>query len=216
MTSHNLPAEPNRFVGRARDVDELRGLLRDQRLVTLCGVGGIGKTRLALRVAGSVVGEFPDGVWLVELGRITSPDLVAHEIATVLGVREERSRPALDGLRVRLRGARALLLLDNCEQVVERCAELVAELLAGCPDLRILLTTREALRIPGELVWRVPRSTCPTRATPTPRPCCCSPTGPWPRAPAWPPATSTTSPGSAWRSTGSRSRSNWPRPARGC
>ncbi|MEU4700183.1 helix-turn-helix transcriptional regulator [Nonomuraea dietziae] len=156
MTSHNLPAEPNRFVGRARDVDELRGLLRDQRLVTLCGVGGIGKTRLALRVAGSVVGEFPDGVWLVELGRITSPDLVAHEIATVLGVREERSRPALDGLRVRLRGARALLLLDNCEQVVERCAELVAELLAGCPDLRILLTTREALRIPGELVWRVP------------------------------------------------------------
>ncbi|GAA2364046.1 hypothetical protein GCM10010404_17760 [Nonomuraea africana] len=156
MTSHNLPAEPNRFVGRARDVDELRGLLRDQRLVTLCGVGGIGKTRLALRVARSVVSEFADGVWLVELARITSPDLVAHEIATVLGVREERSRPALDGLRVRLRGARALLLLDNCEQIVERCAELVSELLASCPDLRILLTTREALRIPGELVWRVP------------------------------------------------------------
>ncbi|MFD1935913.1 ATP-binding protein [Nonomuraea mangrovi] len=156
MTSHNLPVEPNRFVGRARDLDELCGLLRDQRLVTLCGVGGIGKTRLALRVAAKVVPDFPDGVWLVELARITGADLVAHEIANTLGVREERSRPSLDGLLVRLRGARALLLLDNCEQVVERCAELVSELLAGCPDLRILLTTREALRIPGELVWRVP------------------------------------------------------------
>ncbi|MEV0378611.1 LuxR C-terminal-related transcriptional regulator [Nonomuraea sp. NPDC050643] len=153
---HNLPAEPNRFIGRARDVAELSALVREERVVTLSGVGGIGKTRLSLRVAARAVPWFADGVWLVELGRVGDPALVAGELAGVLGVHEELPGHLLDGLRVRLREAGALIVLDNCEHLVECCAELVAGLLADCPDLRFLLTSREPLRIPGELVWRVP------------------------------------------------------------
>jgi predicted ATPase/DNA-binding CsgD family transcriptional regulator len=153
---HNLPAEPNRFVGRARDVTELCALVQDQRVITLSGTGGIGKTRLSLRVAARVVSGFTDGVWLVELARIVNPALIVNEIAEVLGVREERPGLLLDGLRVRLRAATALLVLDNCEHLVEQCAELVAGLIAECPGLRFLLTSREPLRIPGELIWRVP------------------------------------------------------------
>ncbi|WP_431931796.1 ATP-binding protein [Nonomuraea jabiensis] len=153
---HNLPAEPNRFVGRVRDVAELAALVHEQRVVTLSGVGGIGKTRLALRVAAQQLSRFPDGVWLVELARIGNPELIVNEMAEVLGVRDEVPGRLLDGLRTRLRTARALIVLDNCEHLVERCAELVAGLTAECPELRFLLTSREPLRIPGELVWRVP------------------------------------------------------------
>ncbi|MEV4578200.1 LuxR C-terminal-related transcriptional regulator [Nonomuraea jabiensis] len=153
---HNLPAEPNRFVGRVRDVAELAALVHEQRVVTLSGVGGIGKTRLALRVAAQQLSRFPDGVWLVELARIGNPELIVNEMAEVLGVRDEVPGRLLDGLRTRLRAARALIVLDNCEHLVERCAELVAGLTAECPELRFLLTSREPLRIPGELVWRVP------------------------------------------------------------
>ena len=153
---HNLPAEPNRFVGRARDVAELGTLVHEERVITLSGVGGIGKTRLSLRVAAQAVPRFPDGVWLVELARIGNPALIVSEMAEVLGVREEVPGRLLDGLRMRLREARTLVVLDNCEHLVERCAELVTELIAECPELRFLLTSREPLRIPGELIWRVP------------------------------------------------------------
>ncbi|MEU7740125.1 LuxR C-terminal-related transcriptional regulator [Nonomuraea sp. NPDC049158] len=156
QVQHNLPAEPNRFVGRARDVAELCALVRGERVVTLSGVGGIGKTRLSLRVAASALPGFTDGVWLVQLARVSDPELIVKEMADVLGVREEGSERLLDGLRIRLRGTRTLLLLDNCEHLVEPCAELVAGLLADCPELRFLLTSREPLRIPGELIWRVP------------------------------------------------------------
>ncbi|MEV0615510.1 LuxR C-terminal-related transcriptional regulator [Nonomuraea sp. NPDC050404] len=153
---HNLPVEPNRFIGRARDVVELGALVREERLVTLSGVGGIGKTRLALRVAEQALPWFADGVWLVELARVGSPALVVSEIAGVLGVRDEIPGRLLDGLLVRLRDAGALIVLDNCEHLVESCAELVSELIAECPELRFLLTSREPLRIQGELIWRVP------------------------------------------------------------
>ncbi|MGW0806907.1 LuxR C-terminal-related transcriptional regulator [Nonomuraea sp. NPDC002799] len=153
---HNLPAEPNRFVGRSRDVAELCELVHDQRVITLSGIGGIGKTRLSLRVAATVVPLFADGVWLVELARVGDPALVVNELAEVLGVRDEIPGRLLDGLRVRLREARTLIVLDHCEHLVEHCADLVAELVAECPGLRFLLTSREPLRIPGELVWRVP------------------------------------------------------------
>ncbi|WP_219462571.1 ATP-binding protein [Nonomuraea rhizosphaerae] len=153
---HNLPAEPNRFVGRDRDVAELTALVHDERVVTLCGVGGIGKTRLSLRVAATALPGFADGVWLVQLARLDDPGLVLREMTGVLGVREEGPGRLLDGLRARLSGARTLILLDNCEHLVESCAELVAGLIADCPQLRFLLTSREPLRIPGELVWRVP------------------------------------------------------------
>ncbi|MEU6711783.1 LuxR C-terminal-related transcriptional regulator [Nonomuraea sp. NPDC046802] len=153
---HNLPAEPDRFVGRERDVAELCALVGDVRVITLSGVGGVGKTRLSLRVAANVAPLFADGVWLVELARLTGPAMLVNELAAVLGVREEIPGRLLDGLRVRLRASRALLVLDNCEHLVESCAELVSELLDGCPWLRFLITSREPLRIPGELIWRVP------------------------------------------------------------
>ncbi|MFC4111393.1 LuxR C-terminal-related transcriptional regulator [Nonomuraea zeae] len=163
---HNLPAEPNRFVGRERDLDDLRGLFGETRVVTLCGVGGIGKTRLALRVAAGLVPAYPDGVWLVELARFSRPEFVAQEIARVLGVREETGRPLLDTVTARLRGLRCLLLLDNCEHLVDRCAEVSAALIAACPRLSILATSREPLRIASELIWRVPPLDLPDMGTP--------------------------------------------------
>ncbi|NJP98505.1 tetratricopeptide repeat protein [Nonomuraea sp. FMUSA5-5] len=163
---HNLPAEPNRFIGRERDLDDLRGLFGETRVVTLCGVGGIGKTRLALQVAAGLLPSFPDGVWLVELARFGRPELVEQEVARVLGVREESARPLRDTMTARLGDQRCLLLLDNCEHVVDTCAELVSALVAACPSLRVLATSREPLRIPSELIWRVPPLDLPDPATP--------------------------------------------------
>ncbi|MBB6546596.1 LuxR C-terminal-related transcriptional regulator [Nonomuraea rubra] len=162
---HNLPAEPNRFVGRERDLDDLHDLFGETRVVTLCGVGGIGKTRLALQVAAGLVPSFPDGVWLVELARLGRPELVEQEVAGVLGVREEAGRPLLDTMTARLRDQRCLLLLDNCEHLVDRCAEVAAALVAACPSLRVLATSREPLRIASELIWRVPPLDLPDRVT---------------------------------------------------
>ncbi|SDJ63252.1 Predicted ATPase [Nonomuraea maritima] len=162
---HNLPAEPNRFVGRERDLADLRGLFDDTRVVTLCGVGGIGKTRLALRLAAGLSSDCPDGVWLVELARLGRPELVEQEIARVLGVHEEVGRPLLDTVSVRLRGRRCLLVLDNCEHLVDRCAEVVEALVAACPLLRVLATSREPLRIASELIWRVPPLDLPDAVT---------------------------------------------------
>ncbi|MFB4286486.1 LuxR C-terminal-related transcriptional regulator [Nonomuraea sp. ATR24] len=153
---HNLPAEPNSFVGRERDIGELCRLVGDARLVTLCGIGGIGKTRLALRVAAQCAPAYPEGVWLAELARISRPELVVREIARALGVREERGRPLLGTVAARLRDGRCLLVLDNCEHLIDECAEVAAALLASWDELAILATSREPLRIAGELVWRVP------------------------------------------------------------
>ncbi|MER6578461.1 LuxR C-terminal-related transcriptional regulator [Nonomuraea sp. NPDC001023] len=156
MLRHNLPAEPDRFIGRERDLDELCGLVGEVRLLTLSGVGGTGKTRCALQIASRLVPSFPDGVWLAELSRLTRADLLVHEITKVLGVHEEGVRPLLDTLVDFLRGKKPLLVLDNCEHLVEACAELAERLLSSCEDLRLLVTSREPLKIPGELVWRVP------------------------------------------------------------
>ncbi|MFI6499083.1 LuxR C-terminal-related transcriptional regulator [Nonomuraea typhae] len=153
---HNLPVEPNRFVGRERDIADLCALFDETRAVTLCGVGGIGKTRLAMRVADRLLGGFADGAWLVELASITRPELVAQEIAEVFGLESERGQDLLDAVVARLAGARCLILLDNCEHLIEATAHVTAQLLAGCPGVRVLATSREALRIPGELMWHVP------------------------------------------------------------
>ncbi|PZG19697.1 LuxR C-terminal-related transcriptional regulator [Nonomuraea aridisoli] len=162
---HNLPADPNRFVGRERDLHDLRGLFAETRVVTLCGVGGIGKTRLALQVAAGLTAAHPDGVWLVELAGLRRPELVDQEIARVLGVREEAGRPLLDTVTDRLRDQRCLLLLDNCEHLVDRCAEVVEALVAACPPVRVLATSREPLRIASELIWRVPPLDLPDDVT---------------------------------------------------
>src|SRR5882724_4348434 len=152
----NLPAEPNSFVGRERDLAELRLLLTDVRALTLCGPGGIGKTRLALRLAAGLAPEFPDGAWLAELADLADPELVARRVAATLGVREEPSRPVTETLADALRSRRLLLVLDTCEHLVEACAPLVQQLLASCRWIRVIATSREPLRVRGETVWRVP------------------------------------------------------------
>ncbi|QXJ20474.1 tetratricopeptide repeat protein [Actinomadura graeca] len=155
----NLPAEPNAFVGRDRDVGDLRRLLEDMRAVTLCGPGGIGKTRLALHVAHAMVSVHPEGVWFVELADVRpdgTPEPIARRVAAVLDIAEEDDRPLAETLMDALDGPSVLLVLDNCEHVVDECAALTGMLLARCRRLRVLATSREPLRLPCENVWRVP------------------------------------------------------------
>jgi predicted ATPase/DNA-binding NarL/FixJ family response regulator len=152
----NLPAEPNSFIGRERDLTELAGLLGQVRALTLCGPGGIGKTRLALRVAAGLAPEYPDGAWIVDLADAGDPALLVPLVAAMLGIRAERDLPLADTLTAALRPRAMLLILDTCERLVDVCAELAQQLLADCPGLRIIATSREPLRIRGEVAWRVP------------------------------------------------------------
>jgi len=151
----NLPAEPNSFVGRDRDLGDLELLISNVRALTLCGPGGIGKTRLAMRLGWQLAGDFPDGVWLVELASTTDPAHAAHQVATALGVSEEHGRSAAATLADALRGRRLLLILDTCEHLVDAVADLARDLIASCPQLRVVATSREPLRVRGETVWRV-------------------------------------------------------------
>ena len=153
--------EPNSFVGRERELDELRQFARSIRAVTLCGSGGIGKTRLALRVLAGLTAEFPDGVWFIELGDLRQPELVVSRVASVIGVEEEPGRPLLDTLADALRPRRLLLALDNCEHLIDSCARLCHRLLASSPGLRVLATSREPLRVAAETVWQVPPLSLP-------------------------------------------------------
>jgi predicted ATPase/DNA-binding NarL/FixJ family response regulator len=152
----HLPEEPNSFIGRERELDELRRLVYSTRALTLAGPGGIGKTRLALHLLGSMTAEFPDGAWFVELADLRQADLVVSRLAAVVGVGEEPGRPLLDTLAEVLRSRRMLLALDNCEHLLDACAEVAGRLLASSPGLRLLVTSREPLRLAAETVWRVP------------------------------------------------------------
>jgi len=144
------------FVGRRLEVDELRALLHSLRAVTLCGAGGIGKSRLALRLLDVVAPEFTDGAWFVELGDLRQPELVVPRVASIVGVGEEPGRPLLDTLADSFRYRRVLLVLDNCEHLIDACASLCQRLLASSPGLRVVATSREPLRVAAETVWPVP------------------------------------------------------------
>ena len=162
----NLPAEPNSFIGRERDLSELALLLSDVRALTLCGPGGIGKTRLAVRLACDLVPEFPDGAWLVELADTADAELIPRRVAATFGIREEQDRPLMATLAEALRARQLLIVLDTCEHIVDGCAELVQQLLASCPSLRVVATSREPLRVRGETVWRVPPLSVPAGLDP--------------------------------------------------
>jgi predicted ATPase/class 3 adenylate cyclase len=158
---NNLPLQLTNFVGRAAELVELGEVVSRARLVTLTGAGGTGKTRLALEVAGALSDSFADGIWFADLSAITDPALVAAAVSLALGVHDaaevtgERRRGPADAIVACLGGARVLLIMDNCEQVVSSCAELARVLLAGCPNLRVLATSREVLGLAGEVAWRV-------------------------------------------------------------
>ena len=163
---HNLPAQMTSFVGRERELLEVKRMLAMTRLLTLTGPGGTGKTRLALEVAGDLVGAYPEGVRLVELAPLSEPGLVVGQMAGTLGVQERPGEPLLDALIDALRSRQMLIVLDNCEHLVDAVARLVEDLLRSCPNLRLLATSREALGIPGEINWPVPPLSLPDPGRP--------------------------------------------------
>jgi predicted ATPase/DNA-binding SARP family transcriptional activator len=153
--SHNLPLQLTSFVGRGRDLDEIKRLLARARLLTLVGPGGVGKTRLALQVASGVLDLYRDGVWLVDLASLSDPDLIPQAVSSALGLREQPGRAPTETLANFLQSRHLLLVLDNCEHLVEAAAGLAESVLRGSPQVRVLATSQERLNIPGEHVWHV-------------------------------------------------------------
>jgi len=156
-----LPRDVTRFVGRARELAELGQLMESSRLITIVGIGGGGKTRLAVELARRKTSGYADGVCFVQLDHVTDPALVSSEVVMTIGLREQSRRTALQTLIDGLQARECLLVLDTCERVVESCAQLASELLLRCPSLTILCTSRQPLNAPGELVWRIPPLSLP-------------------------------------------------------
>jgi predicted ATPase/DNA-binding CsgD family transcriptional regulator len=156
-----LPVELTSFIGRERELATTRALLRNSRCVTLTGVGGSGKTRLALELASDLEAEFRDGVVFVDLAPISDPDLVVKATLESIGLVESARRSVVEAILIALRHAHLLLVLDNCEHVVAACAALVERLLKACPDLRVLATSRQPLEIPGEVAFALPPLSIP-------------------------------------------------------
>lgn len=153
---NNLPIQLTSFVGRDREMAEVKHLLATTRSLTLTGTGGCGKTRLALQMAADLLDEFPDGVWLVELAALSDATLITRTVASALHVQEEPGRPLVVTLSESLRTKRLLLVLDNCEHLIAACAHLAETLLLTSPTLKLLATSRERLGIPGEMTYSVP------------------------------------------------------------
>ena len=168
MAPGNLPLALSSFIGRGREIMEVKRLLAATRLLTLTGAGGSGKTRLALWVAAELAADFADGAWLVELAPLADPALVPQTVLARSACASRRASPPPRRLADHLREKRLLLVLDNCEHLVGACAELAEALLRACPGLRILATSREPLGIAGEMTWRVPSLAVPDRP-PRPR-----------------------------------------------
>lgn len=159
---NKLPAQATRFVGREEELAALRRHLRQARLVTLLGMGGLGKTRLSLQAAAEALAEFPDGAWFLDLSPLREPALVVAEALSVLGLRAEPGQTPMQALLAHVAERRLLLVLDNCEHLIQPAAELAHALLRGAPQVRLLASSREALRVPGEQVL-------PVLPLPTPR-----------------------------------------------
>src|ERR1700693_3917493 len=156
VVSTRLPVQLTSFVGRDAQGTQLRELLAQNRVVTLTGAGGVGKTRLAIQVAAAMAGEFSDGVWWVDLAPITDPALVAVTVARALGLPDQPGRSTMDTLLRFVRDRQMLVVLDNCEHLLDASAELVVAVLSGAARLTVLATSREAIGVAGEVSWRVP------------------------------------------------------------
>jgi predicted ATPase/class 3 adenylate cyclase len=158
---NNLPRQLTTFIGREREIAEVKRLLAEAHLLTVTGTGGNGKTRLSLEVAAGLLDEYPGGVWLLELASVADPVLVPQILATTVGVREEAGRPLLSTLVDHLRPKRALLLFDNCEHLIDACARLADALLHACPQVKIMASSRELLGLTGEVAFRIPALSMP-------------------------------------------------------
>jgi predicted ATPase/class 3 adenylate cyclase len=162
-TPNNLPQQLTSFIGREREREEIEEMLGGTRLLTLLGMGGLGKTRLSLQIGATVMDAYPDGVWFVDLQTVRDDALVASETARVLGVREEPGRPLIQTLTAHLKTRKLMLIVDNCEQVIDACADLISAILRGAPEIRVLATSRIALRVPGEQTYVVQPLPVPMR-----------------------------------------------------
>lgn len=158
---HNLPAQLSSFIGREEEMAEARELLSSTRLLTFIGPGGTGKTRLSLQLAAEQLPEFKDGVWLIELAQMADATYILSTIASTFRLREHQGVPLIETLTDYLRGKHTLLVLDNCEHLIEACARLSSHFLQACPKLKMIASSREALGIPGETVYRVPSLSMP-------------------------------------------------------
>jgi predicted ATPase/class 3 adenylate cyclase/tetratricopeptide (TPR) repeat protein len=158
---HNLPMQMTTFIGREKEMIEIKQAIHDHRLVTLTGAGGTGKTRLALQVAADLLDQFSDGVWFVELALIVDPELIPQTILTATEVQIQQGRSALDSLIDFLGEKTSLVVLDNCEHLIEACTKLADTLLHSAPNLKILASSREALGVKGEQAWHVPSLSTP-------------------------------------------------------
>jgi predicted ATPase len=158
---HNLPSQLSSFIGREKEQTEIMNLLAKNRLVTLIGTGGIGKTSLALQIGHKILNEYPNGIWFIALDSLADPNLVPQTVAAVFEIRESSDRSVIELLINKLHEKTALLILDNCEHVVEACAQLATTLLSNCPKLKILATSREVLNISGEATYRTPSLSIP-------------------------------------------------------
>jgi hypothetical protein len=155
-TPGNLRPPTTRLIGRESEVDDIQAAVRSHRLVTLTGVGGVGKTRLALEVAARVADEFPDGVWLFELAAVSDPAAVPDAVAAVLGITQQSGKSVGESVASALEGRSRLLVFDNCEHVVDSVADLVAAILAASATVKVLATSREGIGVADEQLWRVP------------------------------------------------------------
>ena len=163
---NNLPAQPASFIGRDRELSEVRALVESSRLVTLTGAGGSGKTRLSLRLAAELLDGSGDGVWLVELAVVPSDDAVASAICEALGIAGQPGRPVMETLLDALSPQDALIVLDNCEHLISGCAKTADAILRRCPKVRLVATSREPLGIGGETIYRVPPLSLPGPGAP--------------------------------------------------
>jgi predicted ATPase/class 3 adenylate cyclase/DNA-binding CsgD family transcriptional regulator len=156
VVSQHLPVQLTTFVGRDAELTQVRTLLTENRLVTLAGAGGVGKTRLAVQLAAQMAGEFGDGVWFVDLAPITDPDLVPDTAARALGLTDQPGRSTVDTLTRFIADRQLLVVLDNCEHLLDASADLVVALLGAAPRLTLLATSREPIGVAGEVMWRLP------------------------------------------------------------
>jgi len=164
---HNLPTQLTDFIGRAGEMRDVSRLVSENRLVTLTGVGGTGKTRLALQVGAEVVEDFPDGVWIVDLVPVADGEMVDNAVAAALGVRDQPGRSLLETIGDAVRTRKTLIILDNCEHLIRSSADVVSGILHAGPDVRVLATSREPLGVPGEVMAAIPPLAAPPQSATT-------------------------------------------------